>query len=459
MLNIGTENRTDYRRDSAHLTISERINSMKKVRDYGRESPKPASPAGICCRKCLNFKNSEVKIGSLYVVEILCVRRISVKSVTRWQTPTRVVEASEGGDQLLEMEQEVRKWWDDKHLRSFSTDATRFSLADAGDRIDDANFVFETANAAILRLTIERLWMEEVIGAESSLRVGPASTYADHVFANEMNFAIKMTERNYGDYMFREALKSGIWDQDSEEYGTCWLAKCIPHRCEHGLYVAIYVGVFPLSTRALLERQSWAPHILTWYQSRRFAPPWPSTSLFRLIEPPALRGSVSVSHIGANTLRIEFKVGEQVEVNGGGGYLCFPYTGFVEWEVQLQGRVECTAAILEDFSQFYFGKVTATGRHSEASSLVDERLYFASTNGCMSALSLKAAPFSVLWVQDVGKKFFKISINGDLRCSEMEADKTAKMVPVVYQKLRLWSKKIFISTIDGLNSCNFGPIG
>ncbi|KAL4564028.1 hypothetical protein LXL04_028078 [Taraxacum kok-saghyz] len=33
---------------------------------------------------------------------------------------------------------------------------------------------------------------------------------------------------------------------------------------------------------------------------------------------------------------------------------------------------------------------------------VDERLYFASTNGCMSVLSLKAAPFSVLWVQDVG---------------------------------------------------------
>ncbi|KAL4569476.1 hypothetical protein LXL04_025114 [Taraxacum kok-saghyz] len=33
-----------------------------------------------------------------------------------------------------------------------------------------------------------------------------------------------------------------------------------------------------------------------------FRTPWPSTSLFRLIEPPALRGSVSVSHIGANTI-------------------------------------------------------------------------------------------------------------------------------------------------------------
>ena len=35
----------------------------------------------------------------------------------------------------------------------FSSDATRFALADAGDTVDDANFVEETANAAILRLT------------------------------------------------------------------------------------------------------------------------------------------------------------------------------------------------------------------------------------------------------------------------------------------------------------------
>ncbi|KAL9997480.1 putative leucine--tRNA ligase [Helianthus debilis subsp. tardiflorus] len=97
-------------------------------------------------------------------------------------------------------------------IEEFSADATRFSLADAGDGMDDANFVFETANAAILRLTKERAWMEEVLAAESTLRVGPPSIYADRVFANEMNFAIKMTQKNYSDYMFREALKSGFYD-------------------------------------------------------------------------------------------------------------------------------------------------------------------------------------------------------------------------------------------------------
>ncbi|KAL5566368.1 hypothetical protein UlMin_029532 [Ulmus minor] len=97
-------------------------------------------------------------------------------------------------------------------IEEFSADATRFSLADAGDGVDDANFVFETANAAILRLTKEIAWMEEVLAAESSLRSGPPSTYADRVFANEMNIAVTTTEQHYHNYMFREALKTGFYD-------------------------------------------------------------------------------------------------------------------------------------------------------------------------------------------------------------------------------------------------------
>nr|KYP67153.1 Leucyl-tRNA synthetase, cytoplasmic [Cajanus cajan] len=97
-------------------------------------------------------------------------------------------------------------------IEEFSADATRFSLADAGDGVDDANFVFETANAAILRLTKEIAWYEDNLAAESSMRTGPPSTYADRVFANEINIAVKTTEQNYSNYMFREALKSGFYD-------------------------------------------------------------------------------------------------------------------------------------------------------------------------------------------------------------------------------------------------------
>ncbi|PKA48447.1 leucyl-tRNA synthetase [Apostasia shenzhenica] len=97
-------------------------------------------------------------------------------------------------------------------IEEFSTDATRFSLADAGDGMDDANFVSETANAAILRLTKEIAWIEEVLSAESSLRAGPPSTYADFAFSNEIKIAVKLTEQNYNDYMFRNALKTGFYD-------------------------------------------------------------------------------------------------------------------------------------------------------------------------------------------------------------------------------------------------------
>nr|CAD1838835.1 unnamed protein product [Ananas comosus var. bracteatus] len=97
-------------------------------------------------------------------------------------------------------------------IEEFSSDATRFSLADAGDGMDDANFVFETANAAILRLTKELTWMEEVLAAENSLREGPPSTYADKVFANEINYAVVLSEKHFNAFMFREALKTGFYD-------------------------------------------------------------------------------------------------------------------------------------------------------------------------------------------------------------------------------------------------------
>nr|CAD1838899.1 unnamed protein product [Ananas comosus var. bracteatus] len=80
------------------------------------------------------------------------------------------------------------------------------------DGMDDANFVFETANAAILRLTKELTWMEEVLAAENSLREGPPSTYADKVFANEINYAVVLSEKHFNAFMFREALKTGFYD-------------------------------------------------------------------------------------------------------------------------------------------------------------------------------------------------------------------------------------------------------
>ncbi|XP_062232489.1 leucine--tRNA ligase, cytoplasmic-like [Phragmites australis] len=101
-------------------------------------------------------------------------------------------------------------------IEEFSSDATRFALADAGDSLDDANFAFETANSAIMRLTKEISWMKKVLSAEAEaeapLRVGPPTTHADRAFANEINYAIRDTENSYRAFMFKDALKTGFYD-------------------------------------------------------------------------------------------------------------------------------------------------------------------------------------------------------------------------------------------------------
>ncbi|PKI71898.1 hypothetical protein CRG98_007709 [Punica granatum] len=174
-----------------------------------------------------NFKGKKSKAaaksgGQLYQWEIMRSVGLSDSDISRLQNPPIMSKHHWprgfrcNGHLMLNNEKMSKQTGNFKTLREaikeFSADATRFSLADAGDSIDDANFVSDTANAAILRLTKELSWMEEVIAADSSLRSGPPSTYADRVFANEINIAIKMTEQHYQDCMFREALKTGFYD-------------------------------------------------------------------------------------------------------------------------------------------------------------------------------------------------------------------------------------------------------
>jgi hypothetical protein len=48
-------------------------------------------------------------------------------------------------------------------LKRFGADAVRMAMADAGDAIDDANFQSPVANSAILRITKELAWIQEVL--------------------------------------------------------------------------------------------------------------------------------------------------------------------------------------------------------------------------------------------------------------------------------------------------------
>lgn len=59
----------------------------------------------------------------------------------------------------------------------------RLALADAGDTVEDANFVETMADAGILRLYTWVEWVKEIISTQNNLRTGPADTFNDRVFA------------------------------------------------------------------------------------------------------------------------------------------------------------------------------------------------------------------------------------------------------------------------------------
>ncbi|EQB78143.1 hypothetical protein CB1_000597004 [Camelus ferus] len=97
-------------------------------------------------------------------------------------------------------------------LDKYSADGMRLALADAGDTVEDANFVETMADAGILRLYTWVEWVKEMVANWDSLRSGPANTFNDRVFASEMNAGIIKTDQNYEKMMFKEALKTGFFE-------------------------------------------------------------------------------------------------------------------------------------------------------------------------------------------------------------------------------------------------------
>jgi leucyl-tRNA synthetase len=140
-------------------------------------------------------------------------------------------------------------------IQEYSADAMRFALADAGDGMDDANFEHHTANMAILRLTKELAWIEEVMSSLDTMRDEEPSSFLDRVFENELNIAVHETKKAYEGYLFRDALQCGVYAvqlaRDAYRYGcgpegmnkrlvlkyidwsTRLIAPVCPHTSEH----------------------------------------------------------------------------------------------------------------------------------------------------------------------------------------------------------------------------------
>eukprot|EP00795_Rhopilema_esculentum_P000827 gene827-10569_t len=139
-------------------------------------------------------------------------------------------------------------------VEKFSADGMRLALADAGDGIEDANFVEKMADAGILRLFTLLEWVKEMIAGKDSLRSGEFDSFNDRVFESEINLAIKQTEKNYEKMHYREALKTGFFELQAArdkyrelcmngmhrdlvfryiEVQAVLLSPICPHICEH----------------------------------------------------------------------------------------------------------------------------------------------------------------------------------------------------------------------------------
>ncbi|KAI0200376.1 leucyl-tRNA synthetase [Astrocystis sublimbata] len=95
-------------------------------------------------------------------------------------------------------------------VEKYGADATRISLADGGDGIEDANLEESVANATILRLFELRRWCQDTAN-DPELRTGEWGLF-DKLFSNEMNILVAQTKSCYVDTSFKLALKSGYYD-------------------------------------------------------------------------------------------------------------------------------------------------------------------------------------------------------------------------------------------------------
>jgi len=138
-------------------------------------------------------------------------------------------------------------------MEKYSVDGMRFALADSGDTTEDANFLDETVDTAVLRIYTQVEWIKETIANLETFRAGEPHSFFDLIFESEINRAISQTEANYERLKFREALLTGFWNIQSArdtyrlaekqmnrkllerfiEVQTIMLAPICPHVCEY----------------------------------------------------------------------------------------------------------------------------------------------------------------------------------------------------------------------------------
>lgn len=102
-------------------------------------------------------------------------------------------------------------------LEFYGADATRVALADAGDSLEDANFVTKSADTAVLKLYTLYEWIHEAISKKAEWRKpkegeNAQTDFYDKVFQNEIALVLEDCKEAYEAMKFRDVLKRGFYD-------------------------------------------------------------------------------------------------------------------------------------------------------------------------------------------------------------------------------------------------------
>ncbi|KAL5460341.1 hypothetical protein EMCRGX_G033786 [Ephydatia muelleri] len=97
-------------------------------------------------------------------------------------------------------------------VERFTADGTRLALADAGDTLEDANFVFSMADGGLLRLYTQLEWIKESIATKDTMRNDPPTSYSylDRMFESQINLTVRQTDQHFQNMMYREAMTTGF---------------------------------------------------------------------------------------------------------------------------------------------------------------------------------------------------------------------------------------------------------
>ncbi|KAK8031206.1 leucyl-tRNA synthetase- cytoplasmic [Apiospora arundinis] len=146
----------------------------------------------------------------------------------------------------------------DDVVKKYGADASRIALADAGDTIQDSNFVEDVADNTILRLHTLKDWCEEM--AQSQELRTEMNEFDDPLFNNEMNALINEAKQHYNDTNYKSALKSCFFDfvNAKDVYRAACGAAGIPMNKE---MVMKYIRLQALSLTPIAPH--WAEYIWT----------------------------------------------------------------------------------------------------------------------------------------------------------------------------------------------------